>query len=127
MGQNANQPLPLTDYNLWTSDVPLREAVEQTGHNLPWIDPRPGAHVARSLELQSTERGRLLWDRQCFKARSHPTPNSSMIGLAQFTSGTDKWTGLTGDAFFTGRQSHGTGHSGVHGGVHNPRTVEHSS
>lgn len=70
MGQNANQPPPLTDYNLWTSDVPLREAVEQTGHNLPWIDPRPGAHVARSLELQSTERGRLLWDRQCFKART---------------------------------------------------------
>ena len=71
MGQNANQPPPLTDYNLWTSDVPLREApelrthdrfgdrvdevdfhpaghelmrmaVEQSGHNLPWIDPRPG-------------------------------------------------------------------------------------
>jgi len=30
-----------------------------------------------------------------------------MIGLAQFTSGTGKWTGLTGDAFFTGRQSGG--------------------
>jgi putative acyl-CoA dehydrogenase len=31
VGQNANQPPPLTDYNLWTSDVPLREAVEREG------------------------------------------------------------------------------------------------
>jgi hypothetical protein len=34
-----------------------------------------------------------------------PTPNASMIGFAQFTGGTGKWTGLTGDAFFTGRQN----------------------
>ena len=29
--ENLNQPPPLTDYNLWTADLPLREAVEREG------------------------------------------------------------------------------------------------
>ncbi len=36
-----------------------------------------------------------------------PAVLSSMIGFAELTSGTGKWTGLTGDAFFTGWQNGG--------------------
>ena len=32
-------------------------------------------------------------------------PSAPMIGFAQFTNGTGKWSGLTGDAFVTGKQN----------------------
>lgn len=35
----------------------------------------------------------------------HAAPNAPLIGYAQFTGGTGKWTGLTGAALLTGRQN----------------------
>ncbi len=34
-----------------------------------------------------------------------PAPNAPMVGFAQFTGGTGKWTGITGDALITGKQN----------------------
>jgi hypothetical protein len=50
------------------------------------------------------------------------SPNAAMIGFSQFTSGTGKWTGLTGDAFFTGRQNgDGTATVNYRGTIYLPR------
>lgn len=49
-------------------------------------------------------------------------PSAPLIGFAQFTGGTGKWTGLTGAALFTGRQnSDGTASLDYRGTVYVPR------
>ena len=49
----------------------------------------------------STTFGAKLLDGFAYEA----APNAPMIGFAQFTGGTGKWTGLTGAALITGRQN----------------------
>ncbi len=51
-----------------------------------------------------------------------PPPSAPLIGFAQFTGGTGKWTGLTGSAFFTGWQNgDGTATLDYRGTVYLPR------
>ncbi len=49
-------------------------------------------------------------------------PNAPLVGYAQFTSGTGKWTGLTGAALLTGKQN-GDGTATLHyrGMIYLPR------
>ncbi len=51
-----------------------------------------------------------------------PAPSAPMVGFAQFTGGTGRWSGITGDALFTGKQNgDGTATLEYRGTIYIPR------